>query len=375
MFEALPRAGFCLDIAHAAAIDPSMRLAHELLDAFGPRLHQVHLSALDVNGASPADRGGRAGVRAGAQRLTRRAVDSGSARAVALAAADVLAHSGIRKRAVSGRGIELVQEGRVALGGRPGSFPAGSVAQGGAGGHFRPIDRRVVGDEVERSRIRGTFARPGSGELAQAKVPAVQPKNAGKRTGWARRYLPPPSSPQLVSPRPTPLRGGARDLQDFEAAPANTKCLSTTACSRHATSPPDSRPMSYETILYAVEDSIATITLNRPDRLNTIVPPMPDEVEAAIAEATRDHDVRVIVLRGAGRAFCAGYDFGDGFEHWGEQMNTDGRWDPGKDFAMVVAAGDGADAEVPVGVAHAQAGRRPGARLVRRWRQRPRADR
>ena len=43
--------------------------------------------------------------------------------------------------------------------------------------------------------------------------------------------------------------------------------------------------MPYETLLYSAEDGIATITLNRPDRLNTIVPPMPDEIEAAVGEA------------------------------------------------------------------------------------------
>jgi enoyl-CoA hydratase len=93
---------------------------------------------------------------------------------------------------------------------------------------------------------------------------------------------------------------------------------------------------SYETILYAVDGPVATITLNRPDRLNTIVPPMPDEVEAAVGAATRDAEVKVIVVRGAGRAFCAGYDFGGGFEHW-DAMLTDGKWDPGKDFAMATA--------------------------------------
>src|SRR5258705_9545527 len=53
--------------------------------------------------------------------------------------------------------------------------------------------------------------------------------------------------------------------------------------------------------------------------------------------AERDPAVKVIVLRGAGRAFSGGYDFGGGFHHWGDAMNTDGRWDPGKDFAMVSA--------------------------------------
>ena len=49
--------------------------------------------------------------------------------------------------------------------------------------------------------------------------------------------------------------------------------------------------MPYETLLYDVGDAIATITLIRPERLNTIVPPMPDEFEAAIREATRDETV------------------------------------------------------------------------------------
>jgi enoyl-CoA hydratase len=90
----------------------------------------------------------------------------------------------------------------------------------------------------------------------------------------------------------------------------------------------------FETILYSTGDQVATITLNRPERLNTIVPPMPDEVEQAVELAVRDAGVKVIVVRGAGRAFCAGYDFGGGFHHWDEWMTTDGEWDPGKDFAM-----------------------------------------
>ena len=91
--------------------------------------------------------------------------------------------------------------------------------------------------------------------------------------------------------------------------------------------------MDFETILYAVEGPLATVTLNRPERLNTIVPPMPDEFEQAITAATRDDAVKVIVVRGAGRSFCAGYDFGGGFSHWDDHITTDGEWDPGKDFA------------------------------------------
>ena len=95
--------------------------------------------------------------------------------------------------------------------------------------------------------------------------------------------------------------------------------------------------MSFETIVYRVDGALATITFNRPDQLNTIVPPMPDEFEAAMNLATRDPAVKVVIVRGAGRAFCAGYDFGGGFRHWDEYMTTDGRWDPGKDFAMATA--------------------------------------
>jgi enoyl-CoA hydratase len=95
--------------------------------------------------------------------------------------------------------------------------------------------------------------------------------------------------------------------------------------------------VSYETILYAVDEQIATITLNRPESLNTIVPPMPDEVEAAVVAAVRDPEVKVIVVRGAGRSFCAGYDFGGGFHHWDEMMTTDGAYDPGKDFIGATA--------------------------------------
>ena len=99
-----------------------------------------------------------------------------------------------------------------------------------------------------------------------------------------------------------------------------------------------SRPhTAYETLLYEVDGAIATITLNRPDRLNTIVPPMPDELEAAVHRAVADTKVKVIVLRGAGRAFCAGFDLGGGFHHWDEAITTDGKWDPGKDFIFATA--------------------------------------
>lgn len=92
-----------------------------------------------------------------------------------------------------------------------------------------------------------------------------------------------------------------------------------------------------ETLLTAVDGPVATITLNRPESLNTIVPPLPDELEAAVDEAVADEAVKVIVLRGAGRSFCAGFDFGGGFHHWDERLTTGGEWDPGKDFAFATS--------------------------------------
>jgi enoyl-CoA hydratase len=100
--------------------------------------------------------------------------------------------------------------------------------------------------------------------------------------------------------------------------------------------------MSYETLLYDAQGAIATITLNRPERLNTIVPPMPDEIESAVHRAVADAQVKVIVLRGAGRSFCAGFDFSGGFHHWDEQLTSEGRWDPGKDFVAATAPSLGA---------------------------------
>ncbi len=66
--------------------------------------------------------------------------------------------------------------------------------------------------------------------------------------------------------------------------------------------------MAYEQILYGVTDRIATITLNRPDRLNAWTSQMEGEVRQSMREASDDDDVRVIVLTGAGRGFCAGAD-------------------------------------------------------------------
>jgi enoyl-CoA hydratase/carnithine racemase len=61
-------------------------------------------------------------------------------------------------------------------------------------------------------------------------------------------------------------------------------------------------------VLYAVDAAIATITLNRPERMNTISRPMLAQLSAALLEADRDPAVRAVILTGSGRAFCAGLD-------------------------------------------------------------------
>jgi enoyl-CoA hydratase/carnithine racemase len=63
-----------------------------------------------------------------------------------------------------------------------------------------------------------------------------------------------------------------------------------------------------EDVLYEVSDHIATITLNRPDRMNTISGPMLDRLSTYLLKADADPEVRVVILTGTGRAFCAGLD-------------------------------------------------------------------
>lgn len=62
------------------------------------------------------------------------------------------------------------------------------------------------------------------------------------------------------------------------------------------------------TLLYSVEENIATITLNRPEKLNAMSKTLLDELEVAFSMAKSDQTVSVVLLKGAGRSFCAGYD-------------------------------------------------------------------
>jgi len=69
--------------------------------------------------------------------------------------------------------------------------------------------------------------------------------------------------------------------------------------------------MPYETIAYEAEAGIARLTFNRPDRLNSFTAQMHDEVATALKQAGSDDQVRVVVITGAGRGFCAGQDLAD----------------------------------------------------------------
>ena len=89
--------------------------------------------------------------------------------------------------------------------------------------------------------------------------------------------------------------------------------------------------MSFTSLMIESHERVRHIVLNRPERLNAINYDMPRDLERAVTEANRDDTVHVIVLRGAGRSFCAGYDL-----DWGTQLEHDGdalgAWDPVRDF-------------------------------------------
>jgi enoyl-CoA hydratase len=88
------------------------------------------------------------------------------------------------------------------------------------------------------------------------------------------------------------------------------------------------------TVRYDLDGAVATLTLDRPERLNAIVPELVGDLEAALDRAEADDAVRVIRLRGAGRAFCAGYDI-----EWGarvmDETEGDGPWDPMADYRLM----------------------------------------
>jgi enoyl-CoA hydratase len=89
-----------------------------------------------------------------------------------------------------------------------------------------------------------------------------------------------------------------------------------------------------EPILFETDERVATITLNRPKRLNTIVPELIDALNAALDRAQADDVIHVIRLRGAGRSFCAGYDIDWGAELM-KEVDAQGPWDPITDYQVM----------------------------------------
>jgi enoyl-CoA hydratase len=86
------------------------------------------------------------------------------------------------------------------------------------------------------------------------------------------------------------------------------------------------------TVAYEADGNVATLTLDRPERLNTITPELARDVQETLARANADPEIHAVRLRGAGRVFCAGYDI-----DWGARMMEEaesGRpWDPMEDLA------------------------------------------
>jgi len=101
--------------------------------------------------------------------------------------------------------------------------------------------------------------------------------------------------------------------------------------------------MNYEHIRYAVADQILTLTLNRPDHLNAWTLQMKDEMLDAIARANQDDEVRVIVVTGAGKHFCAGMELnrpeGNIFGYdipQGDKINLSEVRDSGGELALAI---------------------------------------
>ena len=93
---------------------------------------------------------------------------------------------------------------------------------------------------------------------------------------------------------------------------------------------------AWSTLVLEVAGRVATITLNRPERLNAINDEMPGEIRAAVEAANADERVHVIVLQGAGPAFCAGYDLKHYAEGDATNRYTQGLpWDPMRDYALM----------------------------------------
>ena len=92
--------------------------------------------------------------------------------------------------------------------------------------------------------------------------------------------------------------------------------------------------MTYTTLTYSQTGRVARITLNRPERLNAINDTMPGEIRRAVEQANADDDIHVIVLQGAGQAFCTGYDL-KAYAESETPLIQDMPWDPMQDYRIM----------------------------------------
>ena len=96
------------------------------------------------------------------------------------------------------------------------------------------------------------------------------------------------------------------------------------------------KAMTFATLIYETAGRIARISLNRPERLNAIDERMPGEIRAAVERANADDGIHVIVLQGAGRGFCSGYDLKAFAETAGENPGVQSMpWDPMVDYRFM----------------------------------------
>ena len=91
--------------------------------------------------------------------------------------------------------------------------------------------------------------------------------------------------------------------------------------------------MSTEVVKYEVANAIATITLNRPEKANTLRMEVIEALDRYLAQANSDPEVKVIMLEGAGDNFCGGFDFSGGLEHYAQITARD--YDSGIDVQWV----------------------------------------
>src|SRR5437588_1160433 len=88
-------------------------------------------------------------------------------------------------------------------------------------------------------------------------------------------------------------------------------------------------------VLYEVQERVARLTLNRPQRGNGITPGLLEELEQCVEQADRDPAVHVLLLQGAGKGFCGGYDLVWSAEQQLPNHDPDEPWDPMLDYAVM----------------------------------------